>query len=229
MARGKPRTSPGRGKKVDTLFYDVDSTAAQNDGSGAARHTQKIAIDIYLEKILDTKDAPPPAQTLGIGLTAVCEATGEEVFGTDLNAILCAMRSKLDRRYAIKWDRWLLVKIDPVRTIEQSGAGLQLTWREVERGEAADGSVMMRSFNVHSDWRNRWIIEPWPDIVKEKGQIVATIPATDENELALRTFSEKIVALREALATLVSPDEIQKTLSRIMTAPLASLAHDTPE
>lgn len=223
MAKAKIRTSPGRGKKFDTVYFDVDHLVGDDAGGKQERSIRKVAIDLYLEKRFDTKDAPPPAQTLGVGVSAVCEETGDSEFGTDLQAVLSAVRARLDTRFAIKWERWLLVKVDPTRTYDSSGDGLQLSWKDIERGVTFSGDVLMRSYNVHGEWHNRWVVEPWPKVVKEQGRIVAAIPATEANEKALQVFAEKIVEMRKALAALVAPDEIERTLAQITGAPIATM------
>ena len=223
MAKAKIRTSPGRGKKFDTVFYDVDHLVGDDSDGDQERAIRKVAIDLYLEKRFDTRDAPPPAQTLGVGVSAVCEETGDSEFGTDLQAVLSAIRARLDARFAIKWERWLLVKVDPTRSYEGSGDGLQLSWKDIQRGVTFEGEVLMRSYNVHGEWHNRWVVEPWPKVVKEQGRIVAAIPATEANEKALEVFAQKIAEMRKALAALVAPDEIERTLAQIAAAPISAM------
>ena len=223
MAKTKLRKSPGRGKKFDTVYFDVEYILDDDVDGSERRAIRKVEIDLYLEKRFDTKDAPPPAQTIGVGVCARCEETGDEEFGTDLQTVLAAVRAKLDARFAIKWERWLLVKVDPTRTYDASGNGLQLTWRDIQRGVTFAGDVLMRSYNIHGEWGNRWVVEPWPEVVKEQGRIVAAIPATEANEKALQVFADKIVELRKALAALVAPDEIERTLMQITAAPISSM------
>ncbi|AOG03187.1 hypothetical protein [Bosea sp. RAC05] len=228
MAKAKLRTSPGRGKKFDTVYFDVEHVIGEGEEGKSRTAIRKVEIDLYLEKRFDQKDAPPPAQTIGVGVSARCEETGDAEFGTDLNAVLSAIRAKLDARFKIKWERWFLVKVDPTRSYDASGDGLQLSWRDIERGVTFGGDVLMRSYNVNGDWPNRWIIEPWPKVVKEQGRIVAAIPATGDNEKALQVFAAKIAELRKALAALVAPDEIERTLMQIAAAPISAMIEQRP-
>lgn len=220
----KPSHNPGRGKKFDQIFYDVESVIG-DDETGRSATIKKVAVDLYLTKRLDQKVADGPAQTLGAAILAVCEETGDSEFGSDVNAVVAGIRSKLDSAFRITWERWLVVTVDPVRPHDKDGGGgLALTWKGVERGVTVTGEVLMRSYNVRGDWTNRYFIEPWPAQVRgANGRIFATIPATPDNEKALDRFVAQINELRKRLAALVAPGEIEQTLAAIAAGPITSL------
>jgi len=220
----KPSHSPGRGKKFDQIFYDVESITG-DDETGRKSTIKKVTVDLYLTKKLCQKPADGPAQTLAAGIWAVCDETGDSEFGTDINAVIAGIRSKLDASFRISWEKWLVVTVNPVRAYgKDGGGGLELTWKEVERGTTVTGDVLMRSYNLRAEWFNRWQIEPWPaQVLGDDGRIVATIPATPENEKALQRFVEQINELRKRLAALVAPGEIERTLAAIAAGPITAL------
>ncbi len=221
---GKPSHSPGRGKKFDQLFYDVESVIG-DDETGRKSTIKKVVVDLYLQKRLSQKPSEGPAETVAAGIYAHCEETGDSEFGTDINAVVAGIRSKLDASFRIAWEKWLVVTVNPVRAYgKDGGGGLELTWKEVEKGQTVTGEWLMRSYNLRAEWFNRHQIEPWPEQVRgEDGRIVATIPASPENEQALERFVQQINELRKRLAALVAPGEIEQTLAAIAAGPITVL------
>lgn len=221
---GKPSHNPGRGKKFDQIFYDVESVVG-DDETGRKTTIKKVVIDLYLQKKLSQKASEGPAETTAAGILAVCDETGDIEFGTDINAVIAGIRSKLDSAFRIAWEKWLVVTVNPVRAYgKDGGSGLELTWKEVEKGQTLTGEWLMRSYNLRAEWFNRHLIEPWPDQVKgDDGRIVAAIPATEANERALEHFVQQINELRKRLAALVAPGEIEQTLAAIAARPITAL------
>lgn len=214
--------SPGRGKKIDTIFYDVTEVDDQERPI-----TKKVVIDIYFQKKFEGDGEN--RETVGVWFEAECKSekiTGE---GTDLDVVLKYVRSKLDASFKIKWESWLIVTVKPVSTYgDGMGGGLTLTWKSIERGTTRDGEVLMRVYNHHQEWQNRWEIKPWPKEIKENGKVVATIPETKENLAALEAFRENIDEMRKRLAAFVAPDKIQETLSAIIAGnPMLMIGHET--
>lgn len=210
-----PSSNPGKGKKIDTFYYDVDEVS-ENDAGRDERTHKKVAIDVFMKKRYATSgDQKPPLATLGVIFEAVCSAANVKMEGSDLDAVLLAMRGKLDKHFKIKWVDWLIVTVESVRQYDGEGAGLNLTWKRVERGETIDGNVLLRRYNGHRSFNNRWTIEPWPEVVKEEGHVVACIEATDANLDALRQFQDNINQMRKVLASFVTPDRINETLAAI--------------
>lgn len=217
MARGQIRQSPGKGKKIQSFPFDVEQEA---DGRVI---TRKVMIDAYLQSRYDESSLPPKA-VLSTQFYMECVAddgASEQEYGTDLNACLKAMRAKLDRRYKISWKRWLMVKVESDRIHDGTGAGVTLSWSDIERGVTLDGDVLMRRFNVWGDFNNRWEVSPWPEVFKDKkGRVVACIEATDANVKALEAFAQKLNELRKTLAAFVAPDRIEETLAMITSGDL---------
>lgn len=216
MARGDITHSPGKGKKVTTFSYDVDQEV---DGKIISR---KVEMQVYLQSKYGETDAPPKP-VVATQFLIECEDFKE--WGTDLDACLKAMRGRLDLKYKIKWERWLLVRVQPERLYgEGVGAGLKLSWSEVERGETLDGDVLLREYNTHGDFNNRWKISPWPEQYRDNsGKVVACIRATKENVGALEAFAEKLRDLTKTLANFVAPENIEETLAQITSGSLRLL------
>lgn len=207
MARGQIRHSAGKGKKVAQFPFDVEQEA---DGRII---TRKVMIDAYLQNRYDETSEAPKAVT---ATQFYLECEGEAEYGTDLNICVKAMRGKLDRKYKIAWERWLLVQVNPERIYSGTGEGLSLSWKDVERGVTLDGDVLMREYDVHGDFNNKWKISAWPANHKDRnGRTVACVIASKENVASLEAFAEKLKDLRKTLSQFVSPDNIEDTLSMI--------------
>ena len=207
MSRGRPARSAGKGKLIDTIHYDYEQEA------GGKVVTGKVEIKIYLQKRYADSDATP----LPVSAVQFMAVSGQEVeYGTDLNAVVKAMRSKLDARYRIAWERWLEVRVEPSRLFRGTGAGLELSWTDVERGVTIEGDVLLRRYNASGDFNNRWEISPWPEQYRDKsGKTLACIRETDANLAALEKFSEKIREMRTLLSAFVAPERIDDTLRMI--------------
>lgn len=204
MARGDLGRSPGLGKRIAKLPYEV----VQIDGFDPVR----VEIEVFMSKrFLHSESAPKPVS----GATFHLRCEGEGVDGSDIDACISAMRSKLDKRLAIKWKNWLRVRVEKSRFYGyHEGSGIELKWDRVERGAAFDGSDLMRKF-VGRDAKT-WEIKPWPKYFKDdRGKTLACIPETPENLAALEAFKEKIDEMRKVLANFVSPDQIEDTLRSI--------------
>jgi hypothetical protein len=221
MARARVRNTPGGGSKIDTLYYDAEQVVGtETDEEGGSRDRviqKKVEIDLYMQKAFVTDTSKPtPASTKDIGLRLKCEETGDEVFGTDISVMIKDMRSKLDHRYRITWKRWFLVRIDPVRVHHASGSGLELTWEDIERGEAYDGSILMRKYNSYADVNSsKWVVSTWPENFIERGKMIAAIEATLENEALLNNARVQVDVLRNKLVELLGPKMIMETLHRL--------------
>lgn len=239
MARAKPTKSTGYGQKVDTLYYDVEQMIGnepedldEDEGMGPDRRrvvNRKVSIDLFMTKTFSRKEnVPPPAETVDLGFTLACAETGDVVHGFDCQVMIKAMRAKLDHRFAIKWESWYLVRIDRARIYGRGmGTGLEFSYSTIERGVALDGSVLMRRYNEHHGaHQSIYVIEPWPKQIKEKGKVVATIVASNENTMKLETFQSKIDELRKFLAELVTPERLEQTLLAAASDQFLALSHD---
>ncbi|MEM7303489.1 MAG: hypothetical protein AAF468_20615 [Pseudomonadota bacterium] len=215
MPRGSATHSPGIGKLIDTLWFDVVQLS-ETEHSTEAR---KVPINVYMSKKFEGEGTRKA--TTSIWFTVKCEEPDVSEGGSDLDAILKVVRSKLDKHFKIEWERWLKVHVRQERIYDGTGKGLSLSWTEVQRGVTVDGDVLLRSFNGYGDWSSRWKIEPWPETFRDKnGSVLACIPCTDENEKALTVFAEKLVELRKALADFVAPENIEETLRQIASGQL---------
>ncbi|MBY3432809.1 hypothetical protein HFN89_01290 [Rhizobium laguerreae] len=221
MARARVRNSPGGGSKIDTLYYDAEQVVgSESDGNGGTCDKviqKKIAIDLYMQKAFVTDTSKPtPAATKDIGFRMKCEETKDEVFGSDISAMIKEMRSKLDHRFRITWKRWFLVRINPARVFTGIGSGLELSWENIERGEAYDGSILMRRYNAYADVNSsHWIVTTWPENFVERGKMIAAIEATAENEALLDNARVQVDILRNKLVELLGPHLIMETLQRL--------------
>lgn len=235
MARAKPSKSSGHGVKVDTIWYDIEQlTGVDVDEDGNDRRrvvNRKVQIDVYLNKqFATTEGVPAPAATVGLGLTMVCDETGDVSRGFDSREVIKDLRAKLDHRFAIKWENWYYVKIDRARIYQGMGTGLEFSYDTIERGVALDGSVLMRRYNrSHGPHQSAWIVEPWPKQVKDNGRVVATIVASAENTSKLETFQSKIDELRKFLAELVTPERLEQTLMAAASDQFLALSHEDDE
>lgn len=213
MARGDISRSGGMGKLVDKLPYEV----IQVDGCEPVR----LEIQVYMSKRFGHSEGSRKP-VIGAQFHLRCEDEG--IDGTDIDACIAAMRARLDRRYAIRWENWFKVRIEPVRNYGQcEGTGLELKWERVQRGTAMDGTVLMREY-VGRD-AQIWKIRPWPDYFRDKsGRTLACIPETDANVEALEAFKERIDEMRRALSHFVSPEHIEKTLAAISSGGMKFLS-----
>lgn len=218
MARAKIRQSPGHGSKIDTFHFDIEQVVGEDqhaDGQPINRTLQrKVQFDLYMVKKFDENtDLPPPAAVTDVSFRFICDETKDEVFGSDVSVMLKEMRSKLDARFKITWKRWFLVKIEPAKAFSADGSGLTLSWEEIERGVAYDGSVLMRRYqswaSLHS---SKWKVSTWPENFIEKNRMLAAIEANEANEQALNKAKDQIDELRRMLVARVGPKMIEETL-----------------
>jgi hypothetical protein len=207
MAKATQQHSSGNGKLIDTIHYDYEQEA------GGKVVTGKVEIKIFMQKRYGTTEAPPLPVT-AVQFMATCAEHVE--YGTDLNVVVKAMRGKLDAQYKIAWENWLEVRVESSKSHRGVGAGLELTWTNVERGVTLEGDVLLRRYNTYGDFNNKWEISAWPKQFRDKsGKTLACIPETDANVAALEKFRDKIVEMRKLLSSFVSPDSIEETLRMI--------------
>jgi len=221
MARARIRHTPGGGTKIDTLYYDAEQVVgSERDEEGLERDRviqKKVTIDLYMTKAFETDTTKPtPAATRDIAFKLHCQETGDETYGTDISVMMKDIRSKLDVRFRIEWKPWFLVRIDPTRIYDGIGSGLALSWEDIHRGVAYDGSVLMRRYNRHAEiFSNRWIVKTWPENFIERGRMIAAIEATEENRLLLENAKDQVDVLRSRLVELLGPQLIMETLQAL--------------
>jgi hypothetical protein len=218
MAKAKIRQSPGHGVKVDTFHFDVQQVVGEtSDEEGHTKDRilqRKVSFDLFMVKKFDENaDLPPPAAVTDVSFRLFCDETKDEVFGSDVSVMLKEMRSKLDTRFRIIWKKWFLVRIDPARIYDGSGSGLTISWEDIQRGEAYDGSILMRRYDPYASLHaSKWKVSTWPESFVEKNKMLAAIEATPENERNLEKARDQIDELRRMLVERVGPKFIEQTL-----------------
>lgn len=218
MAKARITQSPGQGSKIDSFHFDIQQVVGEEQGDdGDAKQkllNRKVTFDLFMVKKFDQSvDLPPPAAVTDVSFRFFCAETKDEVFGSDVSVMLKEMRSKLDKRFRITWKPWFLVRIDPARIYDGSGSGLTISWEDIERGEAYDGSVLMRRWDRHAQLHsNHWKVSTWPENFIEKNKMLAAIEATPENRTALELARDQIDQLRRVLVERVGPKFIEQTL-----------------
>ncbi len=110
----------------------------------------------------------------------------------------------------IKWVKYFRVVVSD-GFVSRPGDGLQLEWKDVEHGTAHDGTVLLREYVGYNTGSR---ITPWPGRFTDKqGRAQACIPATEENETALKLYAERIGKLRDAVRDTLKPEVIEQTLT----------------
>ena len=199
------------GKVVDTWCWERD------DG-------EKVIIELRLVKRQDDSDVriagqgrrdtnKPPFPTIGTEFFVEMTDPKLHITGTDCEAIRRAVFDALDKRYAIKWEKYYVVEIRPESPYSGLGAGFCMSYRDIDKGTTFDGKVLKREY-AHYSRGHTYDVEPWPGEFRDhKGKVQACIPATPENEKALKEFTKQINKLRETLTKFLSPELIQQTLA----------------
>jgi hypothetical protein len=226
--------SPGQGSKVDTFHFDIqqvvgDEADSEEGGMKNRLLQRKVSFDLYMVKKFEERtDLPPPAAVTDVSFRFFCAESKDEVFGSDVSVMLKEMRSKLDEKYRISWKPWFLVKIDPAHLYEGSGTGLAISWEDIERGEAYDGSVLMRRWDRYAALHSsKWKVSTWPKNFIEKNKMLAAIEATPENRTALELARDQIDELRRKLVERVGPKFIEQTLRTLTGGGNFLLQHHT--
>lgn len=184
----------------------------------------KVLIDLRLVKRQDESNIlvqgttredrnKPPYPTIGTEFYVEMDDPQLYVKGTDCEAIRRTVFSALDKRYAIQWEKYYLVEIRPERPYHGLGSGFCLTYSDIEKGTTFDGKELKREYSYHRR-EYSYHVEPWPGEFRDReGKVQACIPATPENEKALKEFTRRIEELREAMKKFLSPELIQQTLA----------------
>ena len=111
-----PRSSPHAGKKVDTWYYEYKGiSSTDKNGDDLAHETvepRKVAIDLFIRKNYAESEAPPLA-TKKVWFEVRCADPKIDLEGSDIEALRLSVWSVLDTAFAIRWERYYLVRIDP--------------------------------------------------------------------------------------------------------------------
>jgi len=234
MSRPRSRSN---GKLVDTWYFDyrglVINEAAEHESLRQLVTTAKVAVRLILMKTFAGETPPlatkevwfeveadgipaPPADRAdaptddGITDVAPHDPTRIHLRGSDIEALRTAVWARLDARYAIRWERYYLVRVDRASIYAGIGSGLAFSYTWVEKGVAWDNTVLLRERAHQREER----ISPWPGEFRDRnGYVQACIPATEANTAALEEFSRRVDALRREIAKLLKPERIQETLA----------------
>ncbi len=213
MPRGKISGRSG-GKLVDTWTYEYEGVENPPSEDADIDHVRfmmakgiKISVKLFLHKKFK-ESVSPPLETKEVWFSVQCEKPEFKFSGSDIEALRAAMWEKLDEHFAVKWERYFKVRITPGYIAH----GLSFEYSDVEKGVAWDGSLLLREYESS---KGR-IIRPWPGEFRDgNGKVMACIPATPENEAALKEFASRIHELRKRLADFLRPDAIMQTLANL--------------
>lgn len=223
------------GVLVDTWFWDYrgpetvgslrhpDEPVDADDDAGDRRvllnkrlaAPQKVAIEVRLVKKADS-DSPAPRAVLGARFRVGVKALKLWVDGTDIECLRTAIFGLLEKRFEVKWEPYLLIRIGSASAFHSGReTGLSLAEANVYRGVAPDGTELLRELTRYGGSRD-WQYRVWPgEYTDEDGVVVACIPATEVNRKAIKEFHGRIDALRERLADLVMPENVMATLANL--------------
>lgn len=211
MPRGKISSRSG-GKLIDTWIYEyqgVEEPPAEDADIDAVRRMYAKGIKVEVKLFLNKKfkeSIKPPLETKEVWFSVKCEKPEFLLSGSDIEALRAAMWEKLDAHFAVKWERYFKVRLGPSYT----HCGMSFEYDHIEKGTAWDGSLLLREY----EFRSGHVIRPWPGEFRDgNGKVMACIPATEENEAALKEFANRIRELRERLADFLRPEVIMQTLA----------------
>lgn len=210
------------GKLIDTWHYEYSGIPAhQSDDpeeeTGPPKVKPiKVAVNLYIYK--EYAGVTPPLAVKEVYFVVKCKNPEFQISGSDIEALRAAMWEHLDEHYAVQWEKWFLVEIRYHGPYEGMGSGLTFGYKDVERGVAYDGTELLRE----RKWGMREeTISPWPGEFRDKrGDVIACIPATPQNQKAMKEFAARIDILREKLIELVKPEQILQTIATLSGIPL---------
>lgn len=207
-----------RGEAFDPEGSDGDMVQSE-DRRGQLVQDRIVKIEVRLLKTF--KDEQVPRTVQAVEFSVQCPELGIGLIGSDIEALRVALWAQLEKEHEIKWEEWYLVQIAGASAhVGDLEVGFALSQNTIYRGTAKDGTVLMREFErgrVFGPWRYR----PWPGAYQDKGgHVIACIPATQENSIALNEFRERIRELQRRLSDLVRPREIMRTLANLAASGL---------
>lgn len=212
-----------QGKLVDTWIYAYRGAPAdfgvEEDKQPQLVQDKKVEFKVYIVKEQKAL-AEPPHLTAGVSFKVECEEPLLRLTGSDLEQLRQEAFARCNTHYSTEWERWYLVEVIHQSPYQGNGSGFILQYRDVERGVAWNGTVLLKD----RDWNSRRYeekISAWPgNFTSRGGKIIACIPATPENTAALKEFTKRIELLRGALEKMLTPDNIDTTLKRLSSMTL---------
>lgn len=224
------RQNNGKGTLVDTWYWDFpgidlvgsldhpESEEAEVHAHERAKQLvkgQKIPLEVRLIKQYNGEGGAQQTPK-AVEFSVTCPMLNLSVSGTDIEALRTAMWSMLESTYKIEWERYLIVVIAGAASHQaQIETGFALGTSSVYKGTAPDGTVLLREYD-RGYGRSTWKYRPWPGEYSNKnGDVLACIPATEKNEIAIEEFRASIMTLKHRLQALVKPESIQETLENL--------------
>lgn len=182
---------------------------------------QVVPIEVRILKNYD--DGALPRKVNAVEFEVSCKQLGIFVSGTDIEVLRQAVWSRLEKEFHIKWETYYLVQIASARSyVGDYETGFALSQNTIYRGVAKDGTILMRETDRGRTYSN-WKYKPWPGEYQDKGgHVIACIPATEENDRAMKEFRARILELQKRLSHLVKPANIYQTLADLSKAGLPS-------
>ncbi len=169
-----------------------------------------VTVNVYMVKRTEQSEEPPhPLNTATLLIR--CNELNIKIEGTDIVAMKDAMWSMLDKKFEIQWERYYQVQVNKSRVYGGDGTGLEIVYDDVYKGTTWNGKHLLKRWRGHE-----YRIDVWPGAFKdENGKVMACIPATEENRVALKEFCARVDVLRGMLADFLRPDVIAENLARL--------------
>ncbi len=231
-----PRPRQHNVSKVKTITYSykgvwVDEEPDDDVLPPKLVADRKVAVDVMMHSRIEDKgcaNPPFPVKALWFELRCPSVLDGEakvlSFVGPDIEALRLAMWGALDDKFAVKWDYYYLVEVIIGRPYSSDGGtSVDFSYVGVWKGTAHDGTLLLKSMDGHE-----YTIKPWPGEFSDNGgKTKACIPATDENRIALESFSGRFKDVGNAMKDMLRPNMIMKTLSSLASVKYLPMPEDT--
>ena len=185
-----------------------------------------VTIEVRLIKKTSQSEEPPHL-TEDVRFEVYCAELDLHIKGTDIELLRAAVWEHLDKKFAIKWEQFYLVEVAENRPWGGSdGTGILFEYDTVWRGTTWNGKFLFKKYES-----NEFKIKTWPGEFTDKGgKVIACIPATEPNKLALEEFVRRMNEMRKVMANYLRPERILQTLANLSgTMPfLPALTSDAP-
>jgi hypothetical protein len=170
---------------------------------------QKCRIAVYVVSKLKETDSPPH-ETGESYFRLECDAPKMRLEGTDIELLRKEAFGRCNEHYATKWEPYFIVEVRRIGFSNGYGTDLDFCYRECWKGTAHDGTLLLKDRH----WGERdEKISAWPGEFRDReGKVIACIPKTPANKVALEQFTAKIDQIRGALADMLRPELIMHTL-----------------
>lgn len=191
---------PGQDERQENERYEMKKQRVKN---------KIITMRLELHK-KTSQSEEPPHPTEDVHFEVYCKELDLRMSGTDIELLRTAMWEHLDKKFAIKWEGYYLVEVKESRSWGgKSGTGIQFEYDTVWRGTTWDGKFLLKKYDG-----SHFVIRPWPgEFTDNGGNVMACIPATEENKAALKEFCKRMDRMREVMADYLRPERILKTLA----------------